>query len=259
MRILGASLISLSCMVSIALAQQQVQPPTRPARAQDGGTREVLESIVIPPLANAPFSGTLATEWARPMADGGTYTLANKRRIVRDSAGRIYEERWMLVPKGSDVKSSMNFIQIADPNNHTLYTCSTSKKICDLTEYRPPQSAAFEGEEPPARSFQTKDASQTVEDLGMKNLLGVDTVGTRQTTTIKSGVVGNDRPFQIVLEFWHSPRLGFNLQCIRSDPRIGTQTFTFTELDTTNPDPQLFAVPEGYQVVDQQTSPPISW
>ena len=193
------------------------------------------------------------------MADGGTYTLANERRIVRDSAGRIYEERWMLVPKGSDIKSSMNFIQIADPNNHTLYTCSTLKKICDLTAYRPPQSAAFEGEEPAARSFQTKDASQTVEDLGMKNLLGVDTIGTRQITTIKSGVVGNDRPFQIVVEYWHSPRLGFNLQSIRSDPRIGTQTFTMTELETAEPDPQLFSVPEGYQVVDQQTNPPISW
>jgi hypothetical protein len=253
--------IILSCMaaIGIGLAQQQVQPPTRPTRSQDGGTREVLESIAIPPLANAPFSGTLATEWARPMADGGTYTLANKRRIVRDSAGRIYEERWLLVPKGSDVKSSMNFIQIADPNNHTLYTCNTSKKICDLTAYRPPRSASFEGEEMPARSLQTNDASQTVEDLGLKNLLGVDTVGTRQTTTIKSGVAGNDRPFQIVLEFWHSPRLGFNLQSIRSDPRIGTQTFTITELETVEPNPQLFTVPEGYQVVDQQTNPPVSW
>jgi hypothetical protein len=253
-------LIILSCTagIGIGMAQQQVQPPTRPARSQDGGTREVLESIVIPPLANAPFSGTLATEWARPMADGGTYTLANKRRIVRDSAGRIYEERWMLVPKGSNVESSMNFIQIADPNNHTLYTCDTSKKICDLTQYRPPQSATFEGDETPPHPFQTKDASQTVDDLGMKNLLGVDTVGTRQTTTVKSGVVGNDRPFKIVLEFWHSPRLGFNLQSIRSDPRLGTQTFTITELETTEPDPHLFTIPEGYQVVDQQTNPPVS-
>jgi hypothetical protein len=251
-------LIILSCMAAVALAQQQVQPPTRPAQPVDGGTREVLESIAIPSLANAPFTATLATEWARPLADGGSYTLANKRRIVRDSAGRIYEERWLLVPKGSDVQSSMNFIQIADPNNHTLYTCNTARKICDLTPYRPPQTAAFEGEGTAARSFQGKDASQTVEDLGLKNLLGVDTVGTRQTTTIRSGVMGNDRPFQIVLEFWHSPRLGFNLESIRSDPRMGTQRFTITELETTDPDPQLFAVPEGYQVIDQQTSPPIS-
>ena len=211
-------LIIFSCAaaIGIGMAQQQVQPPTRPARSQDGGTREVLESIVIPPLANAPFSGTLATEWARPMADGGTYTLANKRRIVRDSAGRIYEERWMLVPKGSDVKSSMNFIQIADPNNHTLYTCNTFKKICDLTPYRPPQWAAFESEEAPGHSFQTTDASQTVEDLGTKNLLGVDTVGTRQTTTIKSGVVGNDRPFRLC---WSSgTRRGWDSTCSLSGP-----------------------------------------
>jgi hypothetical protein len=254
-----ALLVVLTGIVSIAAAQQQVQPSTRPSRPQDGGTREVLESIVIPPLPNAPFSTTLETEWARPMAEGGAYTLTNKRHIARDSAGRVYEERWLLVPKGSDVKSAMNFIQIADPNNHTLYTCSTFKKICDLTKYLPPESAVFEGEESAARPSVTKDGSHTVENLGMKTLLGVDTLGTRQTTTIKTGVMGNDRPIQIVLEYWHSPRLGFNLVSSRSDPRIGTQTFTVTELETAEPDPQLFAVPEGYQVVDQQTNPPISW
>jgi hypothetical protein len=253
------SLVVFAGIVSIAAAQQQVQPPTRPSRPQDGGTREVLESIVVPPLPNAPFYTTLETEWARPMAQGGTYTLTNKRHIARDSAGRVYEERWLLVPKGSDVQSAMNFIQIADPINHTLYTCSTFKKICDLTSYQPPQAAVFEGEESGASPYQTKDASQTVENLGMKTLQGVDTVGTRQTTTIKTGVMGNDRPIQIVLEYWHSPRLGFNLLSSRSDPRIGTQTFAITELDTAEPDPQLFKVPEGYQVVDQQTSPPISW
>lgn len=56
-----------------------------------------------------------------------------------------------------------------------------------------------------------------------------------------------------------SPRLGFNLESIRSDPRLGTQKFTITELDTVDPDPQLFRVPEGYQVVDQQTNPPVAW
>lgn len=249
----------LAGVVSIAVAQQQVQPPTRPSRPQDGGTREVLESIVVPPLPNAPFYTTLETEWARPMAEGGTYTLTNKRHIARDSAGRVYEERWLLVPKGSDVKSAMNFIQIADPINHTLYTCSTFRKICDLTRYQPSQSEMFEGEESGTQPSKSNDGSQTIENLGMKTLLGVDTVGTRQTTTIKAGVIGNDRPIQILLEYWHSPRLGFNLLSSRSDPRIGTQTFTVTELDVAEPDPQLFKVPEGYQVVDQQTSPPISW
>jgi hypothetical protein len=258
MRALAAFLLSLMCMACTVQAQVQVQPPTRPPQAQDGGTREVLESIAIPPLANAPFSGNLVTEWTRPMADGGSYTLTNHRRIARDSAGRIYEERWLLVPKGSDIKSSMNFIQIADPINRTLYTCSIFHKKCDLSAYRPPASAAFE-DEPPPPPGRSKDGAHTVENLGARNLFGLDTIGTRQTTTIPQGTVGNDRPIQIVLEFWHSPRLGFNLESLRSDPRLGTQKFTITELDTVDPDPQLFTVPEGYQVVDQQTNPPVAW
>jgi hypothetical protein len=257
MRAVGAFLLSLVWMACTVQAQVQVQPPIRPPQTQDGGTREVLESIAIPPLADAPFSGTLVTEWTRPMADGGSYTLTNRRRIARDSAGRIYEERWLLVPKGSDIKSSMNFIQIADPVNRTLYTCSIFHKRCDLSAYRPPASAAFEDEPPPPG--RSKDGAHTVENLGAKNLFGLDTIGTRQTTTIPQGTVGNDRPIQIVFEFWHSPRLGFNLESLRSDPRLGTQKFTITELDMVDPDPQLFTVPEGYQVVDQQTNPPVAW
>ena len=139
-------------------------------RAQDGGTREVLESIAIPPLVNAPFTGTLVTEWTRPMADGGTYTLTNHRRIARDSAGRIYEERWLLVPKGSGIESHMNFIQIADPINRTLYTCSIFHKTCDLSAYRPAASAAFE-DEPPPPPGRSKDGTHTVENLGTRESL----------------------------------------------------------------------------------------
>jgi hypothetical protein len=258
MRPVPTFLISLLWMGCAVQAQVQAQPPTRPPQAQDGGTREVLESIAIPPLANAPFTGTLVTEWTRPMADSGNYTLTNRRRIARDSAGRIYEERWLLVPKGSDIKSSMNFIQIADPVNRTLTTCSTFHKRCDLSAYRPSASAAFE-DEPPPTPGRSKDGAHIVENLGARNLFGLDTIGTRQITTIPQGTVGNDRPIQIVLEFWHSQRLGFNLESLRSDPRLGTQKFTITELDTVDPDPLLFRVPEGYQVVDQQTNPPVAW
>ena len=37
----------------------------------DGGTRETLESIFIPPKLNAPFSLTLETEWIHPLPHGG--------------------------------------------------------------------------------------------------------------------------------------------------------------------------------------------
>jgi len=106
-------LTTAGLLASLACAQQD--EPQRPVTAaQDGGVREVMESIVVPPIPNAPFSATLATEWARPTQDGGTITLVNQRQIARDNLGRVYEQRWALVPKGGQVRSIMTWIQIAD-------------------------------------------------------------------------------------------------------------------------------------------------
>jgi len=49
------------------------------------------------------------------MNNGGTFTTVNSRPIKRDSTGRIYQERWLMSPKGSNIPSRMSWIQIADP------------------------------------------------------------------------------------------------------------------------------------------------
>ena len=108
---------------SVALLAQR--PAMVPGTTPDGGVRQVLESIFIPPKPSAPFTLTLDTEWTRSLGNGGTYTLVNKRHIARDSAGRVYEERWYLVPKNGKQESTMNYIQIADPSRHTLYNCQS--------------------------------------------------------------------------------------------------------------------------------------
>ena len=62
------------------------------------------------------------------MNNGGTYTVVNSRPLKRDSVGRIYEERWLLSPKGSNIPSQMSWIQIGDPVTHTLYQCNVRAK-----------------------------------------------------------------------------------------------------------------------------------
>jgi hypothetical protein len=69
-------LTSLAC-----LAQTPEIRRSGPA-SQDGGVREVLESIVIPPLPNVPFTATLATEATKYTADGASMTYVNERRIA---------------------------------------------------------------------------------------------------------------------------------------------------------------------------------
>ena len=96
MRTLLAGILGLSSFVSLAQTQepppQQVQrsevPPTprHPQPAQDGGVREVLESIVIPPIPHAPFFATLATESVKYAADGASMTLIGHPRPRTSSA-----------------------------------------------------------------------------------------------------------------------------------------------------------------------------
>ncbi len=264
-----AGILGLSSLVCVAQTQEppprQVQrsevPPTprHPQPAQDGGVREVLESIVIPPIPHAPFFATLATESVKYAADGGTMTFVNQRHIARSAEGRIYEERWYLVPKGGKVKSEMNWIQLADPKQHTLYNCSPQRHICDLLVYDPqPDLAAASLRKGTTHTLEDGDGREIWEDLGTQNLLGIETEGVRQTTVTNVGVLGNDQPLNSMSEYWHSQKLGINLLSIRSSPYFGKQTFTITEISTGDPDAQLFNLPAGYTVNDQRKNGPIS-
>ena len=240
------------------IAQTPTEQPAPPA-ARDGGTREVLESIVVPPIPNHPFSATLQTEWVRYTGEGGTITLVNERPIVRDNKGRIYQERWALVPKYGKVKSQKMVIQIADPNQHTLYSCAPYRHMCELETYDPTHElAAAEPRKPLPNGALVQD-HLTVEDLGARTIAGVETVGRRETNTIDVGTMGNDQPLTASSETWHAQELAINLVSIRTGPMVGKQTFTITELSGTEPDPELFRVPPGYEIRDLRKNAPILW
>ena len=106
---------------------------------RDGGVSEVLQSIYIPPLLSAPFSAIVHTEWTRPMSGGGNFTFVNQRQVARDSRGRIYEERWVLAPKGSEDQSRMNVIQIADPTRVHSITALLCKRPIAASSRRLPK------------------------------------------------------------------------------------------------------------------------
>jgi hypothetical protein len=227
--------------------------------AEDGGARgDTLESIVIPPKAKAPFTLILETEWVRGLADGGTITTANKRRMARDAEGRIYQERWLLVATNGKQESVMTAIQISDPIAHTLYSCFPldPKKHCQLITYTPSANTVFNFQGPASSKFADGSGDIVRVDLGKQLVSGVEAVGTRVTVYYIAGAFGNDRPMTIEREFWYSPQLGFNLLSKRSDPRIGSQTFTVTNLVLADPDPKLFVLPEGFTVVDERRTVP---
>src|SRR5450631_3561552 len=108
----------------------------------------------------------------------------------------------------------------------------------------------FQG--PPTGPLRDNTGSAVHEDLGKQLVAGAETTGTRDSITYNPGVFGNDQAMTVAREFWYSAELGINLLSKLSDPRIGTQTFTATDLIPAEPDAALFKLPQGFKVVDQR-------
>jgi hypothetical protein len=91
------------------------------------------------------------------------------------------------------------------------------------------------------------------EDLGIRTIAGVEAHGSRTTTTIPAGEVGNKLPIVTTDEIWRSKEFGLVVLAIRDDPRRGRTTYEVEQLSRTEPDPSVFAPPEGYRIEDPES------
>ena len=88
------------------------------------------------------------------------------------------------------------------------------------------------------------------EELGTQVVEGVAATGTRTTTTIPAGSIGNEQPLLIVSEQWFSPELKVLVMTKHSDPRTGETIYRLTNILQTEPTRSLFEVPADYTVRD---------
>lgn len=229
----------------------------------------MIASISIPPIANAPFQGTVTLEWTKHLGDGSTQIVRNHRLVVRDSQGRIYQERRTLVPDGSDQDSKIRSIEISDPAQHTKYFCNAELTLCALRGYffvqpaaqtKPAPVKANGGARPvanggvvgPLAAMRPNQQNPNVihTELGTSSIEGLDAVGTKETLTIAPGKVGNSAPVEMSKEFWYSPQLDLNLRVVRTDPLHGDQSFAVTDITLGEPDPQRFVIPAKCKIID---------
>jgi len=164
--------------------------------APDGGTIEQFNSILLPPVPHAPFTSNVTAEWTKVLEDGSTLTVQNHRLVVRDSAGRIYQERRRLVPRDSQAEPELERIEISDPSTHKKYFCRPASHVCSLTDYSGPESASSQ----PMSVGEDTYGTLTREDLGRTSVNGVEAIGTRETRTPNPGAFGNDRVISLVKE-----------------------------------------------------------
>jgi hypothetical protein len=235
---------TLLLIASLCFAQS---PQTRPV-LPDGGTRERLISIFIPNLPNAPFTATVNTEWVRVLPDGSRITLVNHRLIARDSAGRIFQGRCMLVPRNGKQQSFVNQTEITDPILKQQYICIPSENTCQL-EFRQPLQTAVQ----PLGG--TNKINPVIQSIGTRTIGGVEAIGTRETIVVPAGEIGNESPINTSREFWFSPKLGLNLISVRDDPRFGTQRFELSDIMIGEPDAKLLSPAEGSRIIDLRNPP----
>lgn len=90
------------------------------------------------------------------------------------------------------------------------------------------------------------------ESLGVQNVEGVEAEGTRTTTTIPAGAIGNERAIDIVYEKWYSKDLQLIVSSKHTDPRFGEQTYRLTNIRRDDPQMSLFSPPADYTIVEDK-------
>jgi len=94
----------------------------------------------------------------------------------------------------------------------------------------------------------TIGAFEPAEDLGEQVLEGLLVKGQRMTDTIPAGAMGNERPIEIVTERWFSEDIDAVVRHRFFDPRSGETTYELVNVARGDPSPDLFQVPQGYEV-----------
>jgi hypothetical protein len=202
------------------------------------------------PVTGAAYSGDRVSEQVRTLADGThVSTVAqNPQKLWRDSAGRVLSKQSL---PGTDLQpvrgGEFILVEICDPVAGFTYVIDDGNKLV----HRYALTAAAEVKMTKASGGARPYPQPAVESLGEKNIEGVIAQGTRYTTTIPLGLAGNDQPMVATSEQWFAPELHMDIEWTNSDPRFGESSMRWTNVSRSEPEASLFALPAGYEVVDE--------
>jgi len=220
-----------------------------------------------PPIVGAPYSAIQISEHTQVLADGTHISQAATApiHIYRDSAGRTRTERPFLAGAGipSAVRETSSLIVIEDPVSGYQIVLDQVNRVAHRSTLPPLLGAPGTGRTASGGTLTTAIApigSQATanqrpefssESLGASTIEGVMVQGTLTKTTYPAGAIGNDQPIVTTRETWLSPELRLVILSKSSDPRTGDSITALSEINRAEPDPAVFQIPPGYEVVDE--------
>ena len=232
-----------------------------------------------------PYSADTSTETVQTLTDGNRIVHRTVSKFYRDSEGRTrHEQTFGNVdpdhPSPHEVKVFVDdpvsgTAYVLDPGSKTAEKVVRTRKFLDertsddsgaqflfktvkdgeVAELGAPERTMIKIRDehsgnPDTMVLQIPDEKreEVKEDLGTKNIEGVDCTGTRRTITIPAGEVGNEKPISIVTETWFAPAIGAMVQSSTDDPRWGKTTYQLTNVQLGEPAQSLFEPPADFKV-----------
>ncbi len=207
--------------------------------------------VFVTPVADAPFTAQVDQAMTQILADGSSFQRKTSAFIARDALGRIHNEAHQILPASSTQIPALLSIHVYDPATRLNTFLNPYTHIA-----RQNVSANHPSTEPPAngwvhlKSPLSSIPNLQVQDLGTNMIEGLEVHGYRKTLTIPAKASGTDRPVVVFDEIWYNEDLHINLLTRQDDPRIGSLTMTVSNINVGDPDPELFAIPTDYKLVD---------
>ena len=232
------------------------------------------------PVKGNPFCGTITSEHTQVFADGNRIHTTDTSMVCRDSQGRIRREAEINL-LAAPLKDLPKIVTIVDPVAGVRYMLDSNMKIARKMPIQPfassPDAAAqtsghvavvvrndaasTSGGPGNVMFYSNAMATKTagpdqnppnVENLGDQTMNGIHATGTRVTTTIPAGSMGNEQPIVVQSETWSSPELKATVMTKHTDPWAGELKTQLTNVNNSEPDPSLFTVPSDYKIVDEK-------
>lgn len=255
-----------------------------PGEGQEAQQKVMLEVIAADAqvVKGKPYSADTSTETVQTMLDGNRIVHRTVSKFYRDSEGRTRREQTFgnVDPSNSSPHEVKVFID--DPVNGTGFVLDPGSKSADKMQrtrkFLDEQNAEDDGtrimfksitdsetggqggpvhmmvkfQDDHAGNLRTivPDENREVarEELGTRNIEGVDCNGTRQTITIPASAIGNEKPISIVTETWFAPSIAAVVESTSDDPRYGKTTYQLKNVQLSEPSRTLFEPPADFKI-----------
>jgi hypothetical protein len=289
--VLAVALTNLAAAQGVAQSMETVRinAAPGPVAGKVDAVSLRIDGMDVTPVKGSPFCATVVNEHTQQFADGNRIHTTENSTLCRDSEGRTRRESQLNLLGAAPQANTPKLITIIDPVANVRYTLDTAAKIARKMRFPPlpppPPGKAKAGQ--PNVMFYTRTAGPgpepigagapatavfmdkkiirggdqdppNSESLGDQTINGIQATGTRITTTIPAGQMGNELPMNIVSEDWYSPELKATVMTKHSDPWAGQLTTQFTNVNTAEPDASLFTIPADYKVVDEKDAGPFT-